>query len=122
MKYTISSFCDDVKVQNKKKEEMEMVNKNGVVVDFKTGVEKSSEGDLTGIENNMNSVCSGMFNDVGKPGTKQLVIVNGLLDVSFFVDEQGESELFGSTYGVLSCFEGLKSGGMENMDYNLLTS
>jgi hypothetical protein len=26
--------CDDVEVQNKKKEEMEMVSKNGVVVDF----------------------------------------------------------------------------------------
>ena len=42
--------------------------------------EKSSEGDLTGIENNMNSVCTGMlseskFNDVGKPGTKQVFVV-----------------------------------------------
>jgi len=31
---TIAVVCDDVEVQNKKKEEMEMVSKNGVVVDF----------------------------------------------------------------------------------------
>ncbi|KAJ6678266.1 hypothetical protein OIU85_008818 [Salix viminalis] len=88
-------------VQNKKKEEMEMVNKNGVVVDFKTGVEKSSEGDLTGIENNMNSVCSGMlseskFNDVGKPGTNELTSVcrgnkTVLVDDNIAIKEQGRN-------------------------------
>jgi mannose/fructose/N-acetylgalactosamine-specific phosphotransferase system component IIB len=31
---TIAVVCDDVEVQNKKKEEMEMVGKNGVAVDF----------------------------------------------------------------------------------------
>ncbi|CAK7347154.1 unnamed protein product [Dovyalis caffra] len=38
------------------------------------------------------------------------------------VSEKGESKLFGEKFGAISDFEGLKSGGMENMEYNHLTS
>ncbi|KAF9682516.1 hypothetical protein SADUNF_Sadunf05G0117000 [Salix dunnii] len=53
-----------------------LLNSNAV----ETMKEKGFEGDLTGIENSMNSVCTGMlieskFNDVGKPGTNELTSV-----------------------------------------------
>lgn len=62
-------------------------------------------------------------NDLLRADTScQPVQASGFFPLYDAVPDKGESELFGSTYGVLSGFEGLKSGGMENMDYNLLTS
>ena len=40
----------------------------------------------------------------------------------FFIDEQGESEFFAEKFGATSGFEGLKWGGIDNMECNLLTS
>jgi hypothetical protein len=49
-------------------------------------------------------------------------MVSGILDLSFFINEQGESELFAEKFGATSGFEGLKLGGMDNMECNLPTS
>ncbi|KAJ6997686.1 hypothetical protein NC653_014052 [Populus alba x Populus x berolinensis] len=57
------------------------------------------------------------FADASQP-----VQASGFFPLYDTVSDKGESELFGETYGVTSGFEGLKSGGMENMEYNLLTS
>ena len=72
---------------------------NSIAVE--TMQEKSSKGDLTGIENNMNSVCTGMlneskFDDVGKPGTNELTSVcrdnnTALVDDNVVINEQGKN-------------------------------
>eukprot|EP00258_Populus_trichocarpa_P040891 XP_024456910.1 uncharacterized protein LOC7486594 isoform X2 [Populus trichocarpa] len=54
--------------------------------------------------------------------TCQPVQASGFFPLYDAVSDKGESEHFGEAYGVISGFEGLKSGGMENMEYNLLTS
>jgi len=72
---------------------------NSIAVE--TMQEKSFKGDLTGIENNMNSVCTGMLNEskfdgVGKPGTNELTSVcrdnnTALVDDNVAINEQGKN-------------------------------
>ncbi|KAJ6398793.1 hypothetical protein OIU77_019542 [Salix suchowensis] len=76
----------------------------------------SSVAPVQSVEKNLDTAFTG----VNSRGAK--VQASGFFPLYDAVPDKGESELFGSTYGVLSGFEGLKSGGMENMDYNLLTS
>ncbi|XP_011004792.1 PREDICTED: uncharacterized protein LOC105111196 isoform X2 [Populus euphratica] len=54
--------------------------------------------------------------------TCQPVQASGFFPLYDAVSDKGESELYGETYGVISGFGGSKSGGMENMEYNVLNS
>ncbi|KAJ6307148.1 hypothetical protein OIU78_022266 [Salix suchowensis] len=89
----------------------------------------SSVAPVQSVEKNLDTAFTGVNsrgakeNDLLRADTScQPVQASGFFPLYDAVPDKGESELFGSTYGVLSGFEGLKSGGMENMDYNLLTS
>ncbi|XP_025012175.2 uncharacterized protein LOC8281656 [Ricinus communis] len=54
--------------------------------------------------------------------SSQLVQSSGCFPTYGAMSEKGESELFGHKFSGISGFEGLKSGNMENMEYNFMTS